>query len=87
MRIELLSSPGCPNLAAARELLADCLVVLGIDTAIVERVGPFPSPSILIDGTDVMRPNRPPAGDFCRLDLPNRDVLLAALRREAAAKS
>lgn len=87
MRIEILSSPSCPNVAAAHELLVDCLVVLGIDTVIVERVGPFPSPSILIDGTDVMRPDRPPTGDFCRLDLPNRDVILTALRRAIAAES
>ena len=32
----------------------------GVDEAIVERVGPFPSPSVLIDGTDVMRPDQPP---------------------------
>lgn len=68
-------------------MLVDCLAALGIDTAIVERVGPFPSPSILIDGTDVMRPDRPPTGDFCRLDLPTRDVILTALRRAIPAES
>jgi len=72
MRIEILSSPGCPNAATAHKMLVDCLAVLGIDTAIVERVGSFPSPSILIDGIDVMRPDPPPMGDFCRLDLPTR---------------
>jgi hypothetical protein len=87
MRIEILSSPGCPNAATAHEMLVDCLAALGIDTAIVERVGPFPSPSILIDGTDVMRPDRPPTGDFCRLDLPTRDVILTALRRAIPAES
>ena len=69
MLIEILSSPGCPNAAAAHEMLVDGLAVVGINTAIIERVGPFPSPSVLIDGTDVMRPDRPPTGDFCRLDL------------------
>ena len=44
MRIEILSSPGCPNAATAHEMLVDCLAVVGINTAIVERVGPFPSP-------------------------------------------
>ncbi|MEB3050343.1 hypothetical protein KV112_11435 [Mycolicibacter sp. MYC123] len=87
MRVEILSSSDCPNAAAAHELLVDCLAVLGIDTAIVERVGPFPSPSVLIDGTDVMCPDQPPTGDFCRLDLPTRELIFAALRRAVAAES
>lgn len=87
MRIEFLSSPGCPNAAVAREMLVDCLSMLRIDEAIIERVGPFPSPSILIDGTDVVCPDQPPMGDFCRLDLPTCELILTALRRAIAAES
>lgn len=86
MRVEILSSPGCPNAAVAREMLIGCFSVLGVDEAIVERVGPFPSPSVLIDGTDVMCPDQP-TGDCCRLDLPTRELILAALRRAIAAES
>jgi hypothetical protein len=31
------------------------LPTLRVDEAIVERVGPFPAPSVLSDGIDVMR--------------------------------
>lgn len=80
MQIELLTLPGCPNAAPARELIADCLGSLGLDLEIVERVGSYPSPTILIDGVDVMG-HRSDAlsGDACRLDLPTRDRLLALL--------
>lgn len=87
MRVEILSSSGCPNAAVAREMLVDCLSVLGLGEAIVERVGPFPSPSVLIDGTDVMCPDQPQTGDLCRLDLPTRELILAALRRAIAGES
>ncbi|WP_199178165.1 organomercurial lyase MerB [Mycobacterium hubeiense] len=81
MRIELLASPGCPHAAAAKEIVADCLATLGIDEPIVERVGRYPSPTVLVDGVDVMRLGRAtPTGDACRLDLPTRERVLNALR-------
>jgi hypothetical protein len=46
--------------------------MVGGAAAIIERGGPFPSPSVLIDATDVMRPDQSPEDDFCRLDLPTR---------------
>lgn len=54
-----LSSPGCPNANESRELLTECLSALGITEAVVERLGPIPSPSIRTDGIDVMRPDHP----------------------------
>ena len=75
-----MSSPGCPNANASRELLTECLSALGITEAVVERAGPFPSPSIRTDGIDVMRPDHPP-GECCRLDLPTRAAVMAAVRR------
>jgi hypothetical protein len=63
------------------------LPISGVDEAIVERVGPFPSPSVLIDGTNVMRSDQPPEVDFCLLDLPSREVILTALRRAVTAGS
>lgn len=65
MRIELLTSPGCPNAGAAKEMVADCLSALGIDVAIIDRVGHFPSPTVLIDGVDVMRLRSPGANQGC----------------------
>ena len=78
MKIELLHTPDCPNAATARSLLRSCLSELALDQTIDERVGDFASPTILVDGVDVM--GRPLAvGAMCRLDLPDRERILAAL--------
>jgi len=83
MRIELLTSPGCPNATAAKTTVADCLSALGIDVAIIERVGRYASPTVLVDGVDVMRPDyETPIGDACRLDLPTAQRVLDALLKE-----
>ncbi|WP_162462124.1 alkylmercury lyase family protein [Mycolicibacterium sp. CBMA 234] len=81
MQIEVLTSPGCPNAAAARQTVTDCLAELGMDVPIVDRVGRYPSPTVLVDGVDVMRPEAgAPTGDACRLDLPTPQRVLDALR-------
>ena len=81
MRIELLTSPGCPNADAARTLVNECLATLGIHVAIVDRVGRYPSPTVLVDSVDVMRPEAgAPIGAACRLDLPTPQRVLDALR-------
>ena len=73
MRIELLTSPGCPH-AAAKETVTHCLTTLGMDVPIIDRVGRYPSPTVLVDGGDVMRPEAgAPIGDACRLGLPTTD--------------
>ncbi|ORV61088.1 hypothetical protein [Mycobacterium gastri] len=84
MRIELLTSPGCPNAAAARATITECLTSLGIDVPIIDRVGSYPSPTVLVDGVDVMRPEAgPPIGNACRLDLPTPSRVFDALRAHA----
>jgi hypothetical protein len=81
MRIDLLTSPGCPHAAAARETVTDCLTTLGMDVAIVERVGRYPAPTVLVDGVDEMRHEAGASiGDVCRLDLPTPQRVLRALR-------
>jgi hypothetical protein len=81
MRIELLSSPGCRNAAAAKKTITDCLSTLGIDVPIIDRIGRYPSPTVLVDGVDVMRPGAEgPTGDACRLDLPTPQRVLDALQ-------
>ncbi|HEY3059928.1 MAG TPA: alkylmercury lyase [Chloroflexota bacterium] len=79
MIIELLQVQGCRNVDAARELLEGCLRELVLELPVVERVGNFASPTILIDGLDVMG-RHDVLGAACRLDLPTRDRVLAALR-------
>ena len=83
--VELLLTPQCPNAAAARSVLAACLHRLNLDLPVRERVGDYPSPTILVDGVDVMtgQPGVAP-GQACRLDLPTRQRVLRALRPPAA---
>lgn len=80
MNIELRSVPGCPNLPPARDLLRACLAELGLPLSVAEVVGEYPSPSVLVDGMDVMGI---PVGavSSCRLDVPTADAIRAALRR------
>jgi hypothetical protein len=81
MLIELLTSPGCRNAAAAKQTVTDCLTMLGIDAPIIDRIGRYPSPTVLINGVDVMRPEAgAPTGDACRLDRPTPQRVLDALR-------
>ncbi|WP_425784738.1 hypothetical protein [Micromonospora sp. DT227] len=81
MAVELRSVPDCPNLAPARRELRAALADLGLPrTVVVEVVGDYPSPSILVNGVDVMGGS----GDgsaVCRLDLPTGERIRAALRQ------
>lgn len=62
-------------------MVGDCLSEVGVPRdAVVERVGEYPSPSVLVDGADVMTPGTELTADACRLDLPTRSCVLAALR-------
>lgn len=81
MNVELLLAPDCPNATAARALLAACLDRLGLELPVSERVGAYPSPTILVDSVDVMTglPGAPPV-QACRLDLPTQARLLDALQ-------
>lgn len=79
-RIELLHTPGCPHVDAARSLLHRCLAEVRLEATIVDREGDYPSPTILVNGVDVMGRSSL-TGAMCRLDLPTRDRVLAALTR------
>ena len=82
MDVELLLGPQCPNAPAARSVLATCLRQLGLDMQVCERVGDYPSPTILVNGVDVMTGQRgAPPGPACRLDVPTAARVVAALQR------
>lgn len=81
MRIELLTATDCPHAERTRQVITDCLTSLGLDVPIIDRVGRYPSPTVLVNGVDVMRPEAAaPVGDACRLDLPTPRRVLDALR-------
>lgn len=80
LEVELLSVPGCPHVSDARRLLESCIEEMQIRAHIEERLGAYPSPTIRVNGEDVMgSPMRSEAA--CRLDVPTRDRVLAALGR------
>jgi hypothetical protein len=79
-RIEILHSPDCPHVDQARALLRSCLAELQLETPIRDREGDFPSPTILVNGVDVVG-RTDIHGAMCRLDPPTREHVLAALTR------
>jgi hypothetical protein len=52
--VELLLVQECPHADAARTLLARSLAELGLEVVVDERVGDYPSPTVLVNGVDVM---------------------------------
>jgi hypothetical protein len=81
LKVELLHVPGCPHVGQARQLLLSCLGELGLpNISVDDREADYPSPSIIVNGTDVM--GAPPdAAASCRLDLPTRERVMGALQR------
>lgn len=78
-RIQILHVPDCPLVDRVVQLVRECQVHTGDNEALDLRVGPYPSPTLLIDGLDVTT-GEPTAGAMrCRLDLPTREQILKAL--------
>jgi hypothetical protein len=81
VKVDLLLAPDCPNAATARALLTRCLDRLRLDVPVREWVGDYPSPTILVDGVDVMtEAHGTPSAQACRLDVPTAARVLAALQ-------
>lgn len=83
IQVELLHIRACPHTDSARQLLQTCLQELGLTATIEERLGAFPSPTIHVNGEDVMGPPLSPVAS-CRLDVPTHERVVAALRRAMA---
>jgi len=88
MRVELLHYEGCPLAPAAHRLVRQCLIALGLPDPVLVRVGDCSSPTVLVNGTDVMRPAAElSTASMCRIDVPTRERVLAALEAARAAAS
>jgi hypothetical protein len=85
VKVELQHVPGCPHAEAARALLRECLAELELDVPFDDIEGEYPSPTILVNGEDVMGAPASQAA-ACRLDVPTRARLLAALRKIASVQ-
>jgi hypothetical protein len=84
MRIELLRAPDCPHADATRREAQAALRHLHLAVAITERVGSHPSPTLLVDGLDVVTGQAPVGDACCRLDRPSCGQIVHALRRAHA---
>jgi hypothetical protein len=83
--VQLLSVPGCPLVERARAALQCALAASRIHARVEELIGPHPSPTILIDGHDVVTGGRPTTTEACcRLELPTPAQIVARLRPDAA---
>jgi hypothetical protein len=87
--IEILHVPDCPLVGRVRETVRLALARVKLQADVVERIGAYPSPTLLVDGRDVT--GRPQAQDqdgdsACRLDLPTEQQVLAALERLTATR-
>jgi hypothetical protein len=80
-RLQLLSVPDCPLVDRARARAHLALAQCGIVAAVEECVGAYPSPTVLVDGRDVITAEPPPLQACCRLDLPAVQEIVAALTR------
>jgi hypothetical protein len=81
-RIRLLSVPGCPLVDSVRGILERSLAERQLHLVVEEVEGPYPSPTLLIDGLDVTG-RTPDTAPSCRLDLPTEEQVLVALSRLA----
>ena len=80
IHIQVLHVPDCPLVKELRGRLDHCLSRRGLNVTVEEIEGPYPSPTLLINGVDVTgRPTT--AGPSCRLDSPTEEEILGALTR------
>jgi hypothetical protein len=84
VRIQLLHVPDCPLVNRVRATLRISLARTSTEVTIEELEGPYPSPTLIIDGQDVTGRN-PESEPSCRLDLPTEEQILAALARSERA--
>ncbi|WP_319462770.1 alkylmercury lyase family protein [Micromonospora sp. RTP1Z1] len=78
--------PDCPNLAPVREALYTSLAALGLPAEVTEVVGDYPSPSVLVNGVDVMG-GVVDGGAACRLDLPTAEHIQSAVQQAMTSES
>ncbi len=78
LRVCILHIPDCPNVEPLRTEVKKALASVGVSAVIEEVEGPYPSPTLLINGIEVT--GQPlDAGPACRLDLPTIQQIVSAI--------
>lgn len=83
--VQIVHVPDCPLLPAAREAVDRTAASIGAQVDIEEVEGAFPSPSVVVGGSDATGRSLS-GGACCRLDLPTDDQLRRALQRAMSAR-
>lgn len=79
-RIQILQVPDCPLVDQLIDEVEHCLTEAGVGEPVEIVVGDYPSPTLVMDGVDVAT-GRPVEGEpRCRMDLPSREQIRAAVR-------
>lgn len=79
-RIQILHVAGCPLLDGVREIARRGLARVRCSARIEEIEGNYPSPTLLVNGIDVVSGRPVSSHAACRLDVPTEDQVVAALR-------
>jgi hypothetical protein len=79
-RIEILHVAECPLLDGVREIARRGLARVSCSARIEEIEGNYPSPTLLVNGIDVVSGRPVSSHAACRLDVPTEDQVVAALR-------
>jgi hypothetical protein len=77
--VRLLHAPGCPLVGRVRAIVREALRGLSEPVDFEESVGDHPSPTVLVDGVDVVTGRAPAEHPGCRLELPTTEQIRAAL--------
>jgi hypothetical protein len=84
-RVQLLHLPDCPLIDHLIDEVEECLTEARFDGPVEVIVGDYPSPTLLIDGIDVATGAALAGQPRCRLDLPSREQIHAALAAHGLA--
>lgn len=78
--VQVLEVEGCPLVDRLIALIDDCRAEVGTAFEVERLVGEYPSPTLVADGLDVATGAPVVDKAYCRMDLPTREQVLAALR-------
>ena len=78
-RIRILQVEDCPLVHVLIDDLKSCLIAADVDEPVEVVVGDYPSPTLLIDGIDVATGQPISGRPRCRMDLPSRSQIQAAV--------
>ena len=82
--IEVVHEADCPLVDRVVTIVRSYLTASGSDAVFVVREGELASPTVLVDGLDVVTGRPPGATSACRLDLPTENQIRIALERSQA---